>query len=175
MAVLQWLSAAPDTHIASILGVNGESLAAIYATDEWSTTARALHQEFEAKMENDTSRIIAMGLREIEDRILNGDIEIDKFGRSFRVHARLKDLSTTVKTLFDSRKEFQRMAAGKADPALAHAEGLMRIARALEQRSAFVRVPTQAPGTIIDVEDSTEDAKINSALDKLGLREFARE
>lgn len=150
LAVRMWTMSAPDDLVASTLGCAPAFLPAITSSEEWIEAARMQHQQFEAQMEAEHSRLIARGLREIEDRLIHGDIVVDKFGFERRAKAKMKDCAATVRLLFENRKEFQRMAAGQIDPQQTHAEALMRIANALTRHRAFNDSTVRE---VIDIED----------------------
>jgi transcription elongation GreA/GreB family factor len=150
-AVRMWVMSSSDGLVAGALGCSLENLPIITSTHEWIEAARQLHQYFESQMEIEHSRVISRALREIEDRLINGDVIHTKYGAT-RAAAKMKDLAATAKILFENRKEFQRMAAGQADPAQTHAQALMRIATALSTHRATTAFAKAAE--IIDVDDN---------------------
>lgn len=114
--VLQYYKLGTLKAAAEAVGVNYQTVKAWVKHPWWQDKVAKVKQEADKQFDRKLSNIIDLAAKEIEDRVVNGDIRITKEGQEKRVPANLLQLGTILGIAFDKRNIIRKTPVTDQSP-----------------------------------------------------------
>jgi hypothetical protein len=108
-AVKLWLITGNLTHVAAALGIGRPTVSSWRYSDWWAETVRELQAEENIALSNKLRTIAGKSLKEMEDRIENGDWIFDqKKGKLIRKPVAMRDLARATNDMLERKTKLEK-------------------------------------------------------------------